>query len=674
MRCQIRRTRPILALRASGADHEMAARRLGLAVGIAALLSCGVAEAQNTAAQPPPLTLYGQLPGVEAMALSPDGKRIATVSRIKGDRRLVVAEYNGALLSAAPMGDTKLRGLQFAGNDTVLLTKSSTIALGMDFTKNQYEAFGTLIVPLNGKDPELVFSRDRLIATITLDSYGLRQRPDGLTGYFSGIALAAANTGVRFDHGRPTLYEVNLARNSAKRLASPAGEGHDRSWLIDESGQVAATLDIATRDGQWQITGTGGRVLATGVAPTGAVSLTSLGKDGKSVIYRTIGDDDSKSYFEVPLAGGTSAYAIPPGDNLYGLYVDQDNGRMLGYMLLRNEAQVPVFFDAGKQAAVEKVLRAFGKRRVWLVDWTPDFGKLLVHTSGSQDSGTYYLVDVKAGKAEEIGLEYPGIEPEAVGPVSVVDYRAGDGLAMNGILTLPPGREARNLPVILLPHGGPHAADEPVFDWWAQAFASRGYAVFQPNFRGSTNRDGPFKAASRNEWGRKMQTDISDGLAELARRGIVDPKRACIVGASYGGYAALAGVTLQQGVYRCAVAVAPVADLELMRNAELYESNYDPMLARALRADIGDPKGYDAVSPRQHAQQADAPILLIHGKDDTVVPFQHSASMASALQAAHKPYELVVLKHEDHWLSKSDTRLQMLTEAMRFVQQHNPVN
>jgi dipeptidyl aminopeptidase/acylaminoacyl peptidase len=150
-------------------------------------------------------------------------------------------------------------------------------------------------------------------------------------------------------------------------------------------------------------------------------------------------------------------------------------------------------------------------------------------------------------RANGVGVERLAIEPEQVGPISTVAYTAADGLELDGILTLPPGREAKDLPLVMLPHGGPHAYDEVAFDWWAQAFASRGYAVFQPNFRGSTNRDDAFVRAGYGEWGRKMQSDISDGLQALADKGIVDPKRACIVGASYGGYAALAGVTLQQG-------------------------------------------------------------------------------------------------------------------------------
>jgi dipeptidyl aminopeptidase/acylaminoacyl peptidase len=243
---------------------------------------------------------------------------------------------------------------------------------------------------------------------------------------------------------------------------------------------------------------------------------------------------------------------------------------------------------------------------------------------------------------------------------------------MNGVLTLPPGREAKNLPVILLPHGGPTARSYPGFDWQAQAFASRGYAVFQPNFRGSSGFGPKFERAGDGEWGRKMQTDISDGLAELARQGIVDPKRACIVGGSYGGYAALAGVTLQQNLYRCAVSLAGIGDLSKMVDTKKRESGSDRTLKRSLERMIGSGRDLKEISPIFFADRADAPILLVHGKDDTVVDYDQSNDMAAALRRANKPVVFVTLEGEDHWLSKSETRLAMLEATLAFVQKHNP--
>jgi dipeptidyl aminopeptidase/acylaminoacyl peptidase len=305
------------------------------------------------------------------------------------------------------------------------------------------------------------------------------------------------------------------------------------------------------------------------------------------------------------------------------------------------------------------------------MDQNHAFDRLLVQTDGIGDAGTWWIVDIKTGDAEPIGYSYP-IAPADVGAVSVVQYKAGDGLDLNGILTLPAGLEPKNLPVVIFPHGGPTARDYADFDFWAQAVASRGYAVFQPNFRGSAGFGDAFQKAGRGEWGRKMQTDVSDGLAELARRGIADPKRACIMGASYGGYSALAGVTVQQGLYRCAVAVAGIGDLLEMYKTEVTGSGGDRTLIRALRDEIGSGRDMKEVSPIRFVNRADAPILLIHGKDDIVVKYSQSVEMAEALREAGKPVEFVTLAGEDHWLSRGATRLQMLQAIIAFIERHNP--
>jgi dipeptidyl aminopeptidase/acylaminoacyl peptidase len=313
--------------------------------------------------------------------------------------------------------------------------------------------------------------------------------------------------------------------------------------------------------------------------------------------------------------------------------------------------------------------KAFPGLTVRLIDWNDSFDRLIVFTSGPTEPEGWWLVDLKTHGAEALGLGYL-LAAADVGPMRMVTYKASDGLDMAGVLTLPPGRLAGKLPVIVLPHGGPSARDYPVFDWWAQAFASRGYAVFQPNFRGSTGSGSKFLRAGWGEWGRKMQTDISDGLAELAKQGIVDPKRACIVGASYGGYAALAGVTVQQGLYRCAV--AGIGDVQAMVRTDKWESGGDPTLSRSLDKQVGSGRDLKLISPITYASRADAPILLIHGVDDTVVAFSQSSNMMVALKRANKPVEMVTLPGEDHWLSKSETRLTMLKAAVAFVEQHNP--
>lgn len=286
---------------------------------------------------------------------------------------------------------------------------------------------------------------------------------------------------------------------------------------------------------------------------------------------------------------------------------------------------------------------------------------------------TWWLVDIKTGDAKDLGVSYT-MRGADVGPMRMITYKATDGLAIQAVLTLPPGRNPKNLPFVVLPHGGPSARDYPGFDWLAQAFASRGYAVLQPNFRGSTGYGAAFENAGDGEWGRKMQTDISDGLAFLAKEGIVDPKRVCIAGASYGGYAALAGVTLQQGLYRCAVSVAGLSDLQTFYDDRMRISASNRTIFRNFQRQIGSGQNLKDISPARFADRADAPILLIHGKDDTIVLYKHSDIMADALKRANKPFELVTLPGGDHWLTTSETRLAMLEAMVAFIEKHNPAD
>jgi dipeptidyl aminopeptidase/acylaminoacyl peptidase len=183
--------------------------------------------------------------------------------------------------------------------------------------------------------------------------------------------------------------------------------------------------------------------------------------------------------------------------------------------------------------------------------------------------------------------------------------------------------------------------------------------------------------AGYGEWGRKMQTDLSDGVRWLVDEGLVDPARVCIVGASYGGYAAMAGATLDQDAYRCAVSVAGVSDLRRMVNWEASQGiRRDNQTVRYwnrfMGADKLNDRALDTLSPALQAETADGPLLLIHGRDDTVVPIEQSRVMANAMRRAGKPVEFIELDGEDHWLSRAETRQRMLTETVRFLEANNP--
>jgi dipeptidyl aminopeptidase/acylaminoacyl peptidase len=624
----------------------------------------------------PPLEAYGDLPAVEDMAISPSGNGLAFVAKVEGARRLYIMGKGNEVRMIAPVADMKIHGVHWAGDEIVWLHASATENLPFGFTEAKHEfSRAILLYPVSRKS-ELVFNGRSGIANTTFGHFGTRQANGKWIAFFGGIELArsAGNSEYVFERGEPALFAVDLDKNSPRKVAPAAGENHFSDWLVDGGGTVAATLDISSSTGKWDIKNAARDTLISGVDLTGDVSLVSFGRTPATIIY-SIEDPESGDtrWFEVPLAGGKPTEVLA-GVDVDRIYTDRDDGTLLGYLDGGGGSPKPVFFAQEHQAILTKLYRAFSQYNLTVLDWTPNFSHFIVISRGNGDSGTYYLVDIEHSKADPVGYERPAIFGEHVGPISTVKYKAADGLELDGILTLPPERDPKNLPVVVFPHGGPAGHDIETFDWWAQAFASRGYAVFQPNFRGSTNRDDAFRRAGFGQWGLKMQTDISDGLAELVKRQIVDPKRACIMGASYGGYAALAGVTLQQDLYRCAVAVAPVSDLKLRYDNVMRETNRDKMTRRILLESMGNPSGFNTVSPRRLADRADAPILLIHGKNDTVVEFEHSTKMANALKDAGKPHELVVLREADHWLSHAETRKQMLEEAMRFVQKHNPAN
>jgi dienelactone hydrolase len=627
------------------------------------------------AADPPPLEAYGRMPDIESVALSNSGNRVAAVMTIKGQRVVILLTIDLKPIRVVPLNDSKLRSIEWVGDDYVLVMVSRTETLGPEYINAQHEFFHVFIVSANDTEaPQLIFDKDQAILNAVFGTFGSRQIGGRWLGYFAGIEKTKGVGGYYLGGGGPTLFAVDIAKNARTRVATSGSGEIGTDWILDADGRVAATFSIQAQRGDWQINVPNGRVLASGTAPRGDAGLVAIGKDGRSLIYRERNDGAGRTlWYEVPLDGLAPAKVFAAEEDIDRLYTDRNTGRLIGLLRVGSDAR-PEFFDPKYQEVVDQIYRAFPQFHVQLEDWNPDFSKVLVRTTANGDSGTWYLVDVAQMKAKALGYERDQIGPDATGAVSTVRYKAQDGTDLDGILTLPPGREPRNLAVVVFPHGGPHAYDTETFDWWAQAFASRGYAVFQPNFRGSTNRDEAFMRAGFGQWGLKMQTDISDGFAELVKRGIVDPKRACIMGASYGGYAALAGVTLQHGLYRCSVDVAGISDIGELFSSEYNGRGREGMLRRSLDEELGPRSGWSAVSPRNFAARADAPILLIHGRDDTVVPFRQTDQMADALKDAGKTYKFVVLKHEDHWLSSADTRLQMLQEALEWVQKYDPPN
>jgi dipeptidyl aminopeptidase/acylaminoacyl peptidase len=630
-------------------------------------LAAGVARAA------PPVETYGKLPGIEDVALSPSGAAYAFVTLVGDKRMLVVLASNGALLAKADVGKTKVRSVRWVGEDHVLVDYSATVTLGMDFTVWRHELSGVLSINVRTKKETVIFGDTQAIAHTVLGQYGQSMQDGHWYGYFGGVTYQTelGEPQPRLPSGAlfPDLYRVDLDTGES-RLAAHGSE-ITQGWLVGPDGAVIARQTYDEKSGQWEVRAGvfGGKLLAQGHSAFGGAGL-ARGRTPDSVLIAVPEEDhNGVGYKEVSLSTG-AATDVPDSDEIAQTLHDPETGLWIGVVKTGDRPQAELF-DPTLEARAKGTAKAFPDLSVSLIGFSRDLTHLVVFTSGSGDPGTYWTVDIAAGAANPFGYPYPSLHTADVGPIRMVDWKAADGLALRGVLSLPPNAPTKPLPLVVMPHGGPEDRDYPTFDWWAQAFASQGYAVFQPNFRGSDGYGVKFRNAGFGEWGRKMQTDISDGVAELAREGLVDPRRACIVGASYGGYAALAGVLLQHGLYRCAVAVAGVSDLAAMTGYVRDQEGDQPGASmRYWRAFMGEHA--DQVSPISFASHADAPILLIHGKDDTVVPFSQSQAMTAALKAAGKPVELVVLPGEDHWLSREETRVMMLKAAVAFVEKHDP--
>ncbi|HKC16541.1 MAG TPA: alpha/beta fold hydrolase [Steroidobacteraceae bacterium] len=627
----------------------------------------------GTAPAAPPLEVYGGLPGVELLSLSPSGEKYALVAVVGETRKLVVLSYDGKVLSAASAGAAKVRGIGWAGEDHLLVVVNSTFKAPLVF-RQDYELSTVINVDLVKRKATAIFDHQQSIASAVFGFYGIAQVNAHLYGYFGGISYERTGTGdYIYTHGYSDLYRVDL--DTAETTREALGDETGRHWVVAPDGTVLAHSEYVEQNGKWRLFAgpSHGKALLERADPQGDVGIVGLGRSrGTVLVADDAGDRDMME--EVSAADGRTEELFGDQTVQECLY-DHDSKQLIG--ALTQEEPRAFFFDPPLLARFKGARKAFPGLNVELVSYSRHLDRLIVKTAGGTDSGTYWLVDIASGKADPIARPYPLIKDADVGETRRIRYTASDGLPIEGILTLPPGLEAKSLPLVVMPHGGPIGEkDEIGFDWWAQAYASRGYAVLQPNFRGSSGYGRGFRQAGYGQWGRKMQTDLSDGIEALTGEGTVDPKRVCIVGASYGGYAALAGVTLQKGVYRCAVSVAGPADFPKFFGWQTERHGYKSDATRYWRAVLGADKGGDAVmaslSPALAAAQADAPILLIHGKDDTVVPIEQSDSMAAALKRAGKPYEYLIMKGEDHYLSREDTRIAMLKAAVAFVQKYNP--
>lgn len=642
-------------------------RRLPAAV-LAACVSASVAGAA-----PAPLEAYGELPSIESIEISPDGSKLALAMSASGQRMLAVKPLPEGPLQTFSLGDAKIRGLDWMGAGSLIITASQTGHIP-GLTGGKRENFMGYELNLATRKVQPLLRGADIRDTATHGSYALNvlagapevRTVDGKPRLFlRGLTFPAGYSVL-------TVFDVNLKAGRADVFE--LGGRYTEDMVLGADGRAIAQTEYDDKSGRWTLKlrrTNGWQVNRTLEAKLDSPSLMGLGRTPGSVVVAETGEDGFK--LREVSADGVWGEPLQIRD-ADGALFDPETHRLIGRHALEGDEERYTFFDPADQAAWDLVRATFKGDRVRLASWSADRKKIVVLADSPTEGEAYALVDLNAKQATWLGARYERLRAEDISPVQPVTFKAADGLELHGYLTIPSGADAKNLPLVVFPHGGPAARDIPGFDWWAQAMASRGYAVLQVNYRGSDGYGWSFLQAGFGQWGRKMQTDLSDGVRHLVAKGIVDPKRVCIVGASYGGYAALAGAALDTGVYRCAVSVAGLSDLGRMVSWSKAERGQHAFRywTRFMGAEADRAETLRAISPAAHVDRVTIPVLLVHGRDDTVVPLEQSRIMADALRKAGKPFELVVQPGADHWLSRGDTRLQTLQATLGFLEKHNP--
>lgn len=610
---------------------------------------------------PPPVEAFGSLPGAEYAQLSPDGKHLAIIKPVDGVEKVVFVDLTkpdakpyivgmqGGLAGEvwwksgdraicvfhANLNYTYYRDVDSYSRALGVTLSTQTAVLLManapNFKLNYNE--GT-ITDIDANDPDHVFmtETDRWDRQLTRD-----------------------------------LYKVDLATGNADRVLG--GDRNTVGFAMDGYGHVVAQVEQDPDLTEHLMAG------ATEIMTYSVKGRSEFALDGM-----TSGQNPEMAV-ERPTPGGTTGlYAwAPPSQNAplfenatYDLDTairDPRNSAIIGARYVEDAAKT-VWFDAHLQHVQEALEKAYPGQSVSILSRDDAGDAYVILTEGPKNPPVLSLYTTSDHATKIIEESYPGLKPSDLGEMKPWPYKARDGLDIHAYLTLPPGRDPHNLPTVVFPHGGPEARDSLGFDWWAQFMASRGYAVLQPNFRGSSGYGWNFVKAGDGEWAGKVQLDVQDGVAKLVADGIADPKRICIVGASYGGYMALAGATFSPDLYACAVSFAGPSNLaRLLYTGTTFESESVSVWKRRIGADADSSK-LDTQSPANFADRVKIPVLLIHSDKDTTVPIEQSEIEESALKHAGKQVTFVKLEGEDHYLEFSKTRIQLLSEIETFLKAH----
>lgn len=623
---------------------------------------------------------FGALESILDVSLSPDGSRLAFIDQgVKRTRGLYVVETtDGAVPRRILSSDGGPAGnLSWCGWVTNARLACQTFSRG-DVAGDVLAATNIIAIDAAGGNLN-VLSKRRSSRSLYADFRGgsvidwsstengslLMTRsyvPESDTG--TRIAERGEGLGVdRVDSVKATSRRVEAPNRDAIYYLSD-GNGNVRimatQGFVGATGQFAPTIRFFARPkegGSWQPLAQTDIVTEEGFEPAAIDAATN-----RVYGFQKIGGRKAVVAMALDGTGATSTIFAHPEVDVDDIIRIGRNGRIVGVSFATDKREA-VMTDTAMAKMTNALSKALGGRQVVIIDASADESRYLVRAESDTDPGAYYLFTPKAKELRPLLMSREPLEKTTLSPVQAVTYPAADGTKVPGYLTLPPGRtDAKGLPAIVMPHGGPSARDEWGFDWLAQYFAQSGYAVLQPNYRGSSGYgDSWYQNNGFQSW-KTAIGDVTDAGRWLVSGQGADPAKLSIVGWSYGGYAALQSGVLAPDLFKAIVAIAPVTDLQQLRDEAMREGT-----GRINIKFIGTGPHIREGSPAQNAEAIKAPVLMFHGTFDQNVEVAQSRTMRRALEAKAKRVELIEYPELAHGLETGEARADMLRKISAFL-------
>lgn len=467
------------------------------------------------------------------------------------------------------------------------------------------------------------------------------------------------------------VYEVNVHSGVRRKVSiSPRRMGR---FLTDHQGEVRAVASTDdngntsvfiknTKDSDWKEL-----TLAQdlddywlhGFDESGKLAYLSAAKAGepRGVYQLTLETGKLKHFFQDKLVDPSKIWRDPVNQTPFAIELDPDY-----------PTYAFVDQDSIWSQRLKSLIASIPGNQIRIVSGTRDGSRVIVFAGSDINPGNYYLFDSKKNQLGLLVANRSWIDPNSMSTMEAISFKGRDGITIHGYLTTPQGKEKKNLPLIVMPHGGPHGPrDYWQFDPEVQMLASRGMAVLQINFRGSGGYGDAFEELGYRKWGKEIQYDIIDGTRDLISKGIADKNRICIMGASFGGYSALQSAILEPDLFQCAVGVVGVYDLPLMfEEGDIAQrSSGVAYLERVLGTDEKQLKEF---SPSYNVEKLKVPVLIVHGGEDQRAPIEQAESLIDALKKADKPYQYYLLEDEGHGFYKPEHRLKYFKKVLAFLE------